>query len=709
MDATRDRIEGWGSRPVGDREALRRLAADGFTGAVVDGDAVLFLLNGRAVGSVGREVDGFDGGTAREAPDPSLPLLFAMQASDGETQTRGYTKDTPLREVDETLQSSNFTGYVDLSENVLSGEYYLLYYGGQPLYVAFVGPDAERVVGEAALDRAADEVGIYEVIDVALDVRDIPAPEGDAGDAADEERPSGAAGATAEGAAAAPDESAESTAGASATADAADSEGAAAASPESGSESETASTPEPGAEPGPSPDSGAGESADDAEAGPDPDAGSADDREPAGTEEETEPPAAGSDATPPDRKRDDATVASAGDATGEDAGTEANEDGVFAEEEEWRKTTSIPALSPDETDTVGPGPDPERQSEPTDGERRDRSGSARSSDGASRTADLREELESRARQLESARERIESLTADLESEREARERLEAELSELRDERETLRERVEALEEELAAARASAATDQPGEEADAPDRQSMAPERALAETNLFVRYESRSEPTLGDVAVGADREAATANLRLEHHTQFDADGVAVDGEPFEVFLRSTPEYRFVRWAVAELPFEIRETGREEALADLYGVLPDVDRAELHASIEVEPASSSEADRHEFDVVLRDRMGAPLVVADINDRRDPVSGEMMDDFVDAAAAVEVTSGGEVGGALYVTESFFAPDALEAAEAAVGGGFLSRSNKENYVHTDRKRGFHLCLIESRDDSFYATVPEL
>jgi hypothetical protein len=783
MDETRDRIDGWDSRPVEDRAALRRLADRGFTGAVVDGDAIIFLLNGRAVGSAGRGVDGFDGGTARDAPDPSLPLLFAMQATGGETWTRGYTNDTPLREVDETLQSSNFTGYVELSEKVLSGEYYMIYYGGQPLYAAFVGPDGERLTGEEAFERAADEVGIYEVIEVDLEVSDVPESESDsdaetaaAATAADDggEAAAGAAGAAA-GGSEEPDaesESGSASDGVAAEETATEESGVEGAPPDEsaigsettatdteqevsaparGSEAEGETDPDadvdsdPEPEPGAAPDPEADDGGDAAESGVDPDArGQSEGETEAGTGTETEaaeerwpahadeeeageaPTGAGeeSDAEPDPTgassgaESDDAAAAEPTDAAA-DAGSDsgATDDGVFAEEEEWRKTTAIPALSPDETETggsdAGTGTDADGWPRPDEAGHRDRSGSRQSSAGTGdRTeseTEFREELESRARELEAARERIESATAELESEREARERLEAELSDLREEREGLRERVETLEAELAETRAESGAGGESEPEASTEARSIDPERALAETDLFVRYGSQGEPTLGAVTDGADREAVTANLRFENHTQFDAGGVTVEGVPFEEFLQSTLEYRFVRWAVIELPFEIREAGRESELVDLYGVLSDVDRAELHGAIEVEPGPEGGAERREFDVVLRDRMGSPLIVADVSARRDPVTGEMMDELVNAAAAVEVESDDGIGAALYVTESFFAPDALEAAEEVTGGGFLSRSSKESYVRTDRKRGFHLCLVESREDAFYVTVPEL
>jgi hypothetical protein len=178
-----DRVTGW--EPVtGPATAdLRSLARDEFSGAVTAGAAWAFLLNGRVVGLFDGDLDDFEAGdlTAYSAPDPALPLLFAMQETGGETRGKYYSEETSLREVDRTLSSGKFTGYVELSENVLSGDYYVVYYGGRSMSVAFVGASERLVTGDEAFDRADDEVGIFAVNAVDVTVTDLPEPaDGDA-------------------------------------------------------------------------------------------------------------------------------------------------------------------------------------------------------------------------------------------------------------------------------------------------------------------------------------------------------------------------------------------------------------------------------------------------------------------------------------------------------------------------------------------------
>jgi hypothetical protein len=187
-------------------------------------------------------------------------------------------------------------------------------------------------------------------------------------------------------------------------------------------------------------------------------------------------------------------------------------------------------------------------------------------------------------------------------------------------------------------------------------------------------------------------------------------VAVDGEPFDDYLESTIRYRFVEWVVRVLPYEIRDTGHEGALKDLYDAMPRIDRAELNGVISViyEEEGEEQRSQESFDVVLRDRMGNPLAVANMNESRDPASQGMMEGLITAAQRVS-ESKESLAGAFLVTSSFFEPEAMEAASQATGGGLLSRDKRESFVKLSRKEGFHLCLVEARESQFNLSVPEI
>ncbi|NHN40224.1 transcriptional regulator [Halorubellus sp. JP-L1] len=808
MDSrTEERVKDWESRPFSSGyEDLRELADAEFSGAVETGSTTAFVLNGKVVGVVGGDVESFEGasGTIYEAPHPSLPLLFAMREQGGEERAKYYTNDTPISEADETLSSGSFTGYVELSENVLSGDYYVVYYGGRSMSCAFVGNSEQLVTDDDAFDRANDEVGIYTVWDVDIEVQDVPPAEDEPeDDSQDDAAGSGAGGAAvgASGSAAdaaggadvgvpdAEDDSdagvdavsadssptpgtggataSDATVGSDATAGAADDDGAVAAPPVDDAEDS------PGAVDEAEPDR-QGESQRNAR-GTDPErrrsGGRRDDRGAGGRD--------GADAGQGDRERvsadagqgdreragadagqgvDDATRRHADEPQGGRDGGDGEAGGAMAEvpdevmaevedeaqtseiddEAAWRETTTIPSINP-ERSTDDDDDDPLSASaaspsssrtqggrdasgrEPTGSnggrsrnrssgaertESRQRSGAPASTGGPSGAAPERvSELESELEDVRGERDAVASERDDLERERD----------ELRERNRELEARVESLESEVADLEADLASAREHLEAEespaAAASVELSPREALEGTNLFVRYGSKSATTLEDVhdtdVSVADLEA---NLRLEYHTGFDAADAAVDGQPYDEFLYDSTPYRFVEWFVYDLVFEIRDTGNESDLGDLYEAFPKVDRIELYGDVSLRYDEDGEEHREQttFDVVVRDRMGNPLLVANVNDGRDPATESMMVDLQERASRVKRTSDA-LAGAFMVTASFFEPEALEIADEATSGSLLRRDSKKSYVKLSRKRGYHLCLVETRNGEFHVNVPEL
>ncbi|MUV61029.1 hypothetical protein [Halobacterium sp. CBA1126] len=696
---TVERVESWDSRPFsGGFRELQELADREFSGAVVADDAWLFMLNGRVIGVFEGAVEAFGdaSGTVYEAPHPSLALLFSMQERGGETQAKYYTNDTPLSEAADTLEDANFTGYIELSENVLSGDYYVVYYGGRSMSAAFVGASEELITGDEAFERADDEVGVYEVKKSPVNVTEIPEPDGGsaaaAGGSSADTKSDAASGATAAAGASAstPDDSADDEASDAQSESEPEPEPAEPDEPADETPSESTATPERAAA------SGQSEPADARD-------DTAEESESSNERAETAAASADADEDPQPRKR---AAESEETMDAEAAAQAAGEEGVFDQEEEWRNARSVPTLDPEKSESTDGGATRKQSaaaskrakqrkqtSKSTSSKQQSQSSSSskgKSGKPRSTVEKLKRAVKQRDAKLEEASERID----DLESERsELRERVET----LEAERDELQARAEDLEAKLEAAGG----------ADAASETDLTPEAALSGTNLFVRYDSKGKPTLDDLGPDTDPSAVNQNLRIDHHTQFDAAEATVDGEAYESFLESTAAYRFVSWAVRELPFEVRDAGHTNGIADLYEALPDVDRAELDGTVAVDTEEGSTS--RTFDVVLRDRMGDPLVVAELNAEREPVTGEEMGALVDDATAVR-EGADELSAAMYVTASFFEPAALEtASEETGGGGFLSRSDKESFVNVGRKSGYHLCLVEDRNDAFHLTVPEL
>jgi len=757
---TIDVVTGWETVaiPAG-YEGLRQLANREFSGGVSAGPAWAFFLNGRIVGLLEGSLEDFEDVdvTAYRAADPSLPLLFSMQERDGETRASYYTKETPLRDVDATLSGGGFTGYVELSENVLSGDYYVVYHGGKSMSAAFVGSSERLVTGEEAFETAADEVGIYEVVDVDVDLVDIPEPDVDDGDDA------GAAAADPEPSGAVKSEPADDdNTGASDPAPDADPSPEAGAAPvepgaatppdgvaadpasddestETGSESAPDPEVEPEADTGPEADT-APEVDATAEADPDDVTGVAGEQE-APTDASVDsgdggdavpgsPTGSDHDGQSPERTGGGDAGATSGDRpVGSQPGGPGGPDGSLTDEQRWQQARTIPSLDPDESTGRGQAADDdvddrdaarERTAQMQRQRRRNRAARDRAgTDGADRSAASGSEPESRTdsgaaetlrKQLSSAKDRIDSLEAEREDLLAARETLAEERDSLRSELAERTERIEELEAECERLRAEVdrleSRLDAGNGGGAPS-ESMSPDRALSGTNLFVRYDTKGQATLKHAHAGeASRSDVRENLRLEHHTTFETEGVAVDGSPYEEFLRDSTEYTFARWVVSDLLYGIGETGNRSELAGVFDAIPDIDRVEVRGEVGVETDDGVE--QRSFDVVFRDRMGDPLFVADINPSRDATTEAMVGSLVEnthtVAAEAETVAAG-----FYVTESFYEPGALETVADRTGGGILSRSKKRSFVKLSRKRGYHLCLVEARDGEFHLNVPEL
>ena len=628
-----DVVTDWATRSVSDGVGgLYDLVDAAFSGAVTDGTAWAFFLNGRVVGVFDGDVDDFDDTplTAYTAPDISLPLLFAMQARGGETRGQYYSNETPLTELDDTLSSGNFVGYVELSENVLSGDYYVVYYGERSLPVAFVGNEPRLLTGEEAFERAADEVGIFSVVDAEVNVADLP------------DRP---------GPAPAEEASGDPVAVGGGAVDDGDGPDT---GPKKEDEADSASVEDgevdPTAVDDGTDDGGVGVArADDAPAG----VVSAD---------------AASDGTDAEGSATDLDVAMG-------SGTDADATPATDTEE----SDSEP-MGPEATDSTTDPADPAASMD-ADGETEadaDTPGSAAVGDPPSADADDR-------------------LRRELDEAREALAAAEAERDEYREEAARLRDRITELE--------SASAD-----ADAPER-TLDPDEALSGTNLFVRYEDKSGPTVERAANGnVPREELRANLRIDHHTEFDTAGVRVDEQPFEAFLRRTTEHRFVEWLLTELLYELKQVGGRSEVSKLSDALDRIDRIDLDGEVAVggAEAATADADPVSFDVVCRDKMGAPLLVADFSDSRDPTRAPTIESILERATSTG-RSESALAAAAVVTTSFFDADAMEVAVDATRGGLFSRSSRRSYVKLSRKHGFHLCLIEARDEDFFLTVPDL
>jgi len=353
--------------------------------------------------------------------------------------------------------------------------------------------------------------------------------------------------------------------------------------------------------------------------------------------------------------------------------------------------------SPAEGSDPGPGPDAGSSGAETDPRGAGTGADARIRELEAELTETSEELDRVEAQLEEVRDERDDLRRERDDLADEREALEAEIANLEAEVERLNSQLDGMEERFGAS---------------PDaEQRLAPAEALDQTDIFVRYESKGQATLETAHQGnASRQQVNENLGLEYHTQFDAASTAVAGKSFDAFLGETIQFRFVRWVVEDLLYEVQDTGKVAALRDLYDAVPRIDRAELNGTVNAEftEDGGDRRTQESFDVVLRDRMGNPLFVANMNDSRQAATESMMTSLVTAASHVGESTE-TLGTAFLVTSSFFEPEALETAAEATSGGLLSRDKRESFVKLSRKRGYHLCLVEAREGKFHLAVPEL
>jgi len=712
-----DAVTEWGVRPVSDGVAgLYDLADEEFSGAVTDGTAWTFVLNGRYLGVFDGDVDDFEDAplTAYTAPDISLPLLYAMWARGGRTRGQYYSNETPLTEIDETLSSGNFVGYVELSENVLSGDYYVVYYGGRALPVAYVGNSRRLLTGDEAFERAADEVGIYSVVDADVDIVDLPEPDPRDTDDAGAGAAAGAATTAPADAGADPSDDVAfddvdtgdgTTPAGTGPDDAADDAFAATATDHRSADEDAGSDADTDAGDATGTDAPAPDWATPAVATDDADDGEAADRA------ETDDADANTDSAP--EAGTAATVSDTADATTAD---ERAADDAASAMDAGTVTTEDVAVEP-ATDEGG--------GEPTDGDGTPDEATAGDVADEDTTPDgeTAEDIESGASEeaIESdaaAAEGItEEVTADevvrlrreLEAVREAKSEVEAERDRIASERDELRAAVERLEERVAELESEIERLEDDGAAAAPTDRTLTPAEALAGTNLFVRYEDKTAGTLERAAQGRiDASTLRDNLRIDHHTEFETKGLAVDGQPFEAFLRGTTEHRFVEWLLTALTYEIRQTDTRAGLSKLYEAIERIDRIDLGGDVDVSAETRPEATSESFDVIFRDKMGDPLFVAALEEGRDPTTASAVEELIESASRVSETAT-TLAGAFFVSTSFFESAAMKAVVDATRGGLFSRSSRRSYVKLSRKSGFHLCLVEARDDDLFLTVPDL
>jgi len=742
---TKSLIAEWETVPITDGyRGLVTLVEREFNGVITNGNAGIFLLSGNIIGIIDAELEDFEAVslTAARSPDRGLPLLAVMKEADVDPTAQYYTNEQPLAEAMDTLEESGFTGYIELSENVLSGDYYTIFHGGKSTHVAFVGAGGRLMTGEDAYDQAIDEVGIYAVHQTPVDIIELPesvtAVKSNNDDNPTEREVD--------------DRSAKRSSTVSHqkstnTSDRGGDDDADAEAQRNGND-----TPKGQAAPGTNSSTPVKTADGDSQEGieqidPDPETETETETE---TEEWQENPDAwqnpsqlGNNGTEDTTQTADSDIEANEIERVQSSNDESLENGEIDADED--KTASSPAIDETDMTPVGESPEPAEQ-RPTD---------ARAQDPLLSSEESTQQTVPRASQSqeneptspvkrtststappedsipEAENDTIDSSGPSKEVDPLAVERLRGRLSafeerlsvmtEQRDElrrrcdtlsntNQTLRDRIDSLEakrEELSRENDELQTELSAVKEVSSNRESLSPMKALSQTSLFIRYDNQKATTLSHIEQDSGSvEDLRENISIEYHTEFDIDEVEIEGELYEPFLHGTAAFGFVRWLVTDVPFQIMETNHIAELGGIFNKLDDIDRVGCREMVQVESVDSSFEGT--FDLVLRNTVGEPLFVADIHSSRQPTAAPRVQTMVEKATQVGKINP-TLSGAFLITQSFFEPAALRAATEATTNGLFSWSGRRSYRKLTRKNGFHLSLVERRDESFHFDLPDI
>ncbi|HEX3528557.1 MAG TPA: serine/threonine-protein kinase [Thermoanaerobaculia bacterium] len=225
---------------------------------------------------------------------------------------------------------------------------------------------------------------------------------------------------------------------------------------------------------------------------------------------------------------------------------------------------------------------------------------------------------------------------------------------------------------------------------------------------FLSFRRELRNVTVDVAPGPERRAG-ASLRLPTAVLLTPAKPASGADP--VLLAEDPIYRFLRWALTELPAFFRERDKMARWKYLAEWLADVRTARLHHDLS--RPGSLETDF--FDLVTFDAGGRAL---HLGERVARGSADALDEIrnrVIRAKTARIKTG-DVGGAFVIARSFD-DDALAAYRAGDPGGTSggrwtfgfeeSFTGYEGFVRVGPRRGFHLLLVQETDDGFVPILP--
>ncbi|MBK6314024.1 MAG: hypothetical protein IPF53_06805 [Blastocatellia bacterium] len=170
-----------------------------------------------------------------------------------------------------------------------------------------------------------------------------------------------------------------------------------------------------------------------------------------------------------------------------------------------------------------------------------------------------------------------------------------------------------------------------------------------------------------------------------------------------FYKSDPAYRFLTWALDELPAYFQERGRTSSWKYLAGWIPLIRRAVLHHNLPRPDGNKSDF----FDLVTYDSSDKVL---HIGHRVPRGTREALAEFVGRVVEAKRarTKTGDVGGAFLLAPTFDESmiEAYQEQTRPQGTGLLAVEEKltkyEGFIRMGPRRGFHLLLVVEKGDSY-------
>lgn len=158
----------------------------------------------------------------------------------------------------------------------------------------------------------------------------------------------------------------------------------------------------------------------------------------------------------------------------------------------------------------------------------------------------------------------------------------------------------------------------------------------------------------------------------------------------------PAYHFLSWALQALPPFFAERDKSSSWKYLSEWIPKVRRAQLYHDLPRPESRESDF----FDLVTTDDAGKVLHLGQRFAKPTPKHFEACLERVVAAKTARIKTG-DVGGVFFVAPSF-PENVLQAYAERIQGGSESFTGYAGFVRIGARRGFHLLLVEERDDAY-------